>query len=1099
MTPLSPDLLFASANASVHFALHCLEPAPGGLRARSSFVDPDGQAMLWHDFGPLEGPGWAANAVGGAHLLYRWGEYLGNTEIQEKSLCIVDHILDDGFVRDGGFIYPYWHTVEGRFCLNYTHNNDWLCPGSVAKIGVQMLELAADLTTQSFDRLRAKPPNDLATQQPDRLTARAQRLSASAHALSAWLADHVLLLDSGWVPRRITPDGKAYPLSPHGTPDPIYECSADGLFLLQLWALTGRENLARTLGDAFVDAGGLWGSINHDTFDRHENVAYACAFRILRRVAPLLDRPRWRRFACEVALPAMARFRMAENRHGVWTEGLFWMEESWDTAYLWENAEVAQAHLEAWIECGAETNRDMALGVLSAIARHHYGSLGFLSEGVDWNNHVGRQHHIRGQYYGAIRYTEPLLNNLHLVEATLTYLNHIGYTPPNLDFEASIQAVCALPGADCRTHFTTKGRTMTKLNEPRFRPLPLGSIRPTGWLERQLRIQADGISGHLDEFWPDVRDSQWFGGDSEGWERAPYWLDGLIPLAFTLDDETLQRKVMRYMDYILTHQEEDGWLGPRTMRAAANRPDEARYDIWAQFLALKVLVQYHETSGDPRAVEAVEKNLRLIDRHIDRAPLFNWGQFRWFEALIAIYWLYEKKQEDWLLDLAHKLRAQGFDWGAFFAGLPGSHWPCAAPTPKGRWNYMSHVVNNAMAVKGSALWWRLSGDARDRAAAYDMIAQLDRHHGQVTGMFSGDECLAGRQPTHGTELCAVVEYAFGLETLLGLFGDPFFGDRLEKVVFNALPATFSPDMWAHQYDQQVNQVQCSVQEDWQWIWNTNGPESNTFGVEPNYGCCTANLSQGWPKFAAHLWMKTTGQEGLAAVAYAPSRVQVEIDGVTVAAALDTEYPFRDTLTFTVDAERPVRFPLYLRIPAWARRASIQLEGETIPAQAGTFACLDRLWRGTTQFTLTLPMRPRLWRGYNDAVAVERGPLVYSLKIGEEWRRIHADAPYRELPHADWEVYPTTPWNYALDIDEATLDSDLAFSEHPLGDMPFSPDGAPVSATVQGRRLPQWTMENGTAADAPVGPVESGEPLETLTLIPYGCTNLRITEFPVLAK
>jgi hypothetical protein len=420
--PALSDILFASANASVHFALHCLEPTPGGnARATSSFVDPDGAAMLWHDFGPLEGPGWAANAVGGAYLLYRWGAYLGDANIQEQALRLVDHVLNDGFVQPDGLILPYWHTVDRRFCLNYTHNDDWLCPGSVAKIGVQMLDLARGLP------------------------ARSAVLTQTAQRLAGWLADHVPLLDSGWTPRRITVDGAAYLLSPHGSPDPIHEYSADGLFLLQLWALTGKLDLARTLGDAFVDAGGLWGSINHDTFDDHENVAYACAFRILRQVAGLLDRSGWRDFAYEVALPAMQRYRMDDNRNGVFTQGLFWMEESWDTAYLWENAEVAQAHLEAWLERDDEVYRDVALGVLSAIARHHYGMRGFLTEGVDWNNHVGRQHHIRQEEFGAIRYTEPLLNNLHHIEATLTYLNATGYAPPSdLDFAASIETVCAL-------------------------------------------------------------------------------------------------------------------------------------------------------------------------------------------------------------------------------------------------------------------------------------------------------------------------------------------------------------------------------------------------------------------------------------------------------------------------------------------------------------------------------------------------------------------------------------------------------------------------------------------------------------------------------
>src|SRR5262249_22491726 len=80
---------------------------------------------------------------------------------------------------------------------------------------------------------------------------------------------------------------------------------------------------------------------------------------------------------------------------------------------------------------------------------------------------------------------------------------------------------------------------------PACEPLPLGSIRPAGWLAGQLRIQASGLSGHLDEFWPDIADSAWFGGQAEGWERVPYWLDGLVPLAYVLDDAALKAKVTR--------------------------------------------------------------------------------------------------------------------------------------------------------------------------------------------------------------------------------------------------------------------------------------------------------------------------------------------------------------------------------------------------------------------------------------------------------------------------------------------------------------------------------------------------------------------------
>ena len=627
---------------------------------------------------------------------------------------------------------------------------------------------------------------------------------------------------------------------------------------------------------------------------------------------------------------------------------------------------------------------------------------------------------------------------------------------------------------------------------PALRPLPIGAIKPTGWLDRQLRIQLAGLTGHIDQFWPDIADSQWFGGKAEGWERAPYWLDGAIPLAWMLDDAALKGRIITYVNYIVEHQRADGWYHVYPEDAVAKR-----YDMWAILLANKVLCQYHEATGDARVLEAVKKSLRALAAGLDKTPLYDWGRTRWYEGLVAVFYVHERAPEPWLMELAKKLRAQGVD----FEQLYTANEDMKVPTPRrGLWKWTKHVVNAGMSVKAAAMSWRIDQRANDRAWPRKMIEFLDRHHGQANGMFSGDETLSGKNPLQGTELCSVVEFMYSLEVLTSVFGDPYFADRLERVAFNALPATMKPDMWAHQYDQQANQVQCTVNND--HGWSSNGPSSNLYGLEPNYGCCTSNMHQGFPKFAGALWMRSA-EGGFAAISYAPCRLMVEGSGSKVEIRCDSEYPFRESVAITVAVSAPRRFPVLLRIPAWAEGATVKIGGELVTnAKAGTFHRIEREWQGTTTIALRLPMRAKMTVRYNDNVAIERGPLVYALKIGEEWTRINADKPHRELPHGDWEVRPTTPWNYGIVVSQ-NAPAGLTFTDKPIGDVPFSPEGAGVVAQVRARRVPSWGLTRGWASEisssdaqwADASKTVSTEPVETVQLIPYGCTNIRVTEFP----
>jgi DUF1680 family protein len=619
-----------------------------------------------------------------------------------------------------------------------------------------------------------------------------------------------------------------------------------------------------------------------------------------------------------------------------------------------------------------------------------------------------------------------------------------------------------------------------------FYPLPLTSIRPKGWLLKQLEIQANGLSGHLDEFWPDVgSESGWLGGNGESWERGPYFLDGLVPLAYLVKDQRLSAKSTKWVNWTLEHQQANGMIGP-----AKND------DWWPRMVMLKVLTQYQEATADPRVIPLMQKYFAYQLSELPNRPLRDWGKYRWQDEVASVVWLYNRTGDQNLLHLAETLHRQGYDWKGQFANFAYTHKMTAqelglhAGSPSPDIAMQTHGVNNAMALKSSALWWLVSGDESYRAGVSQQLAALDMYHGLPNGMFSADEHLAGTNPSQGTELCTVVENMFSLEHAMAVLGDPALGDRLEKIAYNALPGTFRDDMWSHQYDQQPNQIECSVS---QRPWTSNGPESNLYGLEPNFGCCTANMHQGWPKLTSHLWM-AGANGGVAAVVYAPCELKTKIRNVPVTIEEQTAYPFDGNILLLVQPQAGVRFPLTLRVPGWAEKPSIRVNSKPVESvRAGSFAVIDREWKSSDRVELQFPMRPTVSRSYHNAVVIERGPVVYSLDISTEWRKLKS----RGMT-ADWEAYPQSAWNYALDINEHTVGAAPEIKGFGSDQGVFTAEGAPIKIEVQGRKLPEWKAEDGCAGELPHSPVPSDQPRETLRLVPYGAAKLRITAFPELA-
>lgn len=560
--------------------------------------------------------------------------------------------------------------------------------------------------------------------------------------------------------------------------------------------------------------------------------------------------------------------------------------------------------------------------------------------------------------------------------------------------------------------------------------LPIGAIEPQGWLRKELELEADGFTGHLTEISEFLKKdgNAWLSKDGlgeHGWEEVPYWLKGFGDLGYVLNDPRIIAEARTWIDAVLASQREDGYFGPRANLTATKTDAGGKPDLWPHMIMLNVLQSFYEHTGDERILKHMSNYFRWeLNLPEEDFLLPFWQQQRAADNLASVYWLYNRTGEPWLLDLAQKIHRRTANWTDGVA-----NW---------------HGVNIAQAFRGPGNYYVQSKDPRHIQAVERNYQEVRGTYGQVPGgLYGADEnCRPGYTgPRQGAETCTMAEMMLSCEMLLQITGDGLWADRCEDVAFNSLPASMTPDLKALHYLTAPNLVRCdraNKSPDFE-----NGGDMLSFNPH-QYRCCQHNVAHAWPYFAEHLWLATPGN-GLAAVLYAPGRVKAKVgDGTEVTITANTIYPFADTIEFTLATPRPVRFPLYLRVPGWCTAPVVVIGGfnQRLPVEAPAYLLIDRIWTDGEKFELRLPMKITVtkWEKNANSVSIGRGPLTYALKIGEQYVRAGGTDAW-----PGYEVLPTTPWNYGLILDEGEPDYSLKITRRPWSGsaLPFSQEAMRV--------------------------------------------------------
>lgn len=624
--------------------------------------------------------------------------------------------------------------------------------------------------------------------------------------------------------------------------------------------------------------------------------------------------------------------------------------------------------------------------------------------------------------------------------------------------------------------------------------LPVGAIKPEGWLLRQLELQRDGLNGHLSEIsaWLDKNNNAWLvkGGD-RGWEEVPYWLRGYSHLAFLLNDPDMIKESQFWIDAVLASQQEDGYFGPDNMR-------NGKREVWAQMIMLWILQNYYEFTADERVLPFMKRYFEWEMAQADENFLEDyWENCRGGDNMWSVVWYYNQTGDKSVLPLIEKIHRNNAD--------------CTNPSRLPNW----HNVNIAQYFREPAEMYLLTGDSVMLDATYNVHEMIRRNFGQVPGgMFGADENarIGYTDPRQGTETCGFAEQILSDGVMIGITADQLWAENMEDVAFNSFPAAMMPDLTALRYITSPNQTISDSENHHPGIDN-RGPFLNMNPFSSR--CCQHNHGLRWPSFTQALAFSTK-DKGVAYTVYAPNTATLTVaDGKVVTITEETQYPFEDVLRFKVSTKDKVSFPIYFRIPSWTKDAKATVNGKRVGnQQPGEYLRIDGEWKDGDVVELKFPMELSLrrWEANRNSASVNYGPLTLSLRINERYEKVNSaekaigDSNWLEGADPEkwptYEIYADSPWNYSLILpeDNPFAAFKVTRKEWPADNQPFTIDNVPLEIKATGRLIPSWGIdETGLTGVLPGERAKRSAQVDEITLVPMGAARLRISSFPTSSK